>query len=335
MEYRNFARLRWEIQAMFFKKRYVFNDKTLSYEISRRPARSYFVQYGIIMGLGLLCFILYFFVYTRVLGLRTPKEIALEMENSALLSQMEDLNARMEAANKALVAIQRRDNIVYRQIFGMDEIPDDMRNAGFGGVERYGRFENLYHSSYLVSSAMSMDILYKKTYVQSRSFDDVELLARRAGDMAVCVPSICPVSLKNTRITSSFGYRVHPLRHTVIFHEGIDFAGSKGLPVYAAGDGVVESVNKNYFGYGNIVVINHGFGYKTRYAHLNSANVEPGQKVTRGQQIAELGNTGASTGPHLHYEVIYRGKQINPWNFFTTSMSAEEYESIVKMAENS
>ena len=317
---------------MFREKKYIFNEKTLSYEVYRTTLKQILARAAAIVAAGLACFALYFYLYTEVLGYMTPKEARLQRENSFLLAQMEALDEEMEERNRALVEIQRRDNIVYRPVFGMDEIPSEVRNAGFGGVDRYAALSSFEHSDFLISSAMKMDILSKKTYIQSRSFDDVALLAKRAGDMATCVPSICPVKLANMRITSSFGYRVHPIRHAVSFHEGMDFAGHRGDPVYVTGDGVVEEVLRNFFGYGNVVLVDHGFGYKTRYAHLRESRVIVGQKVRRGEQIATVGNSGRSTGPHLHYEVIYRGRQINPWNFISSSMSAEEYALITRSA---
>lgn len=317
---------------MFREKRYIFNEKTLSYEIDRRTSRQILVRAAAVLLAGLVCFAVYFYLYADVLGYMTPKEYLLVRENRMLLAKIESLNERMAEDDVALTDIQRRDNVVYRPIFGMDEISEEVRNSGFGAMERYSRLESLEHSDFLISSAMRMDILTKKTYIQSKSFDDVSLLAKRAGDMASCVPSICPTRISGFRITSSFGYRVHPISHKVAFHGGMDIAGHKGDPVYATGDGIVMEVRNNFFGYGNMVVIDHGFGYKTRYAHLSEALVHKGDRVSRGELIATLGNSGRSTGPHLHYEVLYRDKQINPWNFLSNSMSPEEFAQITKMA---
>ena len=317
---------------MFREKRYIFNEKTLSYEIDRKTFRQILVRAAAVLFTGLACFAIYFYLYTDVLGYMTPKEARLVRENRLLLAKIESLNEKMEESNVALMEIQRRDNVVYRPIFGMDEIPSEVRNSGFGTMERYSDLESLEHSDILITSAVKMDILTKKAYVQSKSFDDVALLAKRADDMASCVPSICPIKISDFRITSSFGYRVHPMSQAVSFHGGIDFAGHKGDPVYATGDGTVVEVLHNFFGYGNMVVIDHGFGYKTRYAHLREALVREGDKVRRGEQIAAVGNSGRSTGPHLHYEVLYRDRQINPWNFLSSSMSDEEYSQITKNA---
>ena len=179
---------------------------------------------------------------------------------------------------------------------------------------------------------VGMDILTKKAYVQSKSFDDVEALSQRAGDMASCIPAIPPVlpDKSKYRISSTFGYRSDPISGVSKMHTGFDFACKPGNPVYASGDGVVSSVSFDLFNYGNSVVIDHGFGYKTRYAHLKTIFVAEGMKLKRGECIGESGNSGKSTGPHLHYEVIYRGKFVNPVNYFDLEMPVEEYASMVK-----
>lgn len=281
--------------------------------------------------LFLLLFCTFFYAFAYVFDLHTPKSLYLESENRRIASRLELLNQQVAEQDRSLAEIQRRDNIVYRPVFGMDEISPDVRNAGVGGVDRYGKYEGFEYSGVMVETARNVDILSKKAYVQSRSFDDVELLARRAGDMASCVPSLNPVAPKpRNAISSSFGYRFHPIKKMMIFHSGLDFRGEKGEPIYAAGSGVVEKVSRGYFGYGELVVIDHGFGYKTRYAHLSAILVREGQTVTKGEQIAKMGRSGQSTGVHLHYEVIYRGRNINPYNFINMDMTLEEYRSIVK-----
>lgn len=312
------------------QRRYIFNPKTLSYDVVRISLKKVLVKCGVMLAVGVGCFFAYFYFYTGVLGLKTPKAALLERENKNLVAQLQMYTEEIESKNAVLAEIQRRDNTVYRPVFGMNEIPSEVRQAGFGGTDRYSHLENFEHSDLMVSTARKMDILTKRACVQSRSFDDVELLANRAGEMASCVPSISPVKLSNIRITSSFGWRMHPVKHRSVFHEGIDFSGRPGTDIFATGDGVVEAVYYNFFGYGNSVVINHGFGYKTRYAHLKEAFVHEGQKVLRGERIASLGNSGLSTGPHLHYEVIYMDKNMNPWNFFSNDISDADYGKLIK-----
>lgn len=288
-----------------------------------------------VMGwFGISCLLLFcgfFYGFAYVFDLHTPKSLYLESENRKLASRLELLNQQAAGQDLSLTEIQRRDNVVYRPIFGMDEISPEVRSAGIGGEGRYDRYEGFEHSDVMADAARNMDILSKKVYIQSRSFDDVEMLAKRAGDMASCVPSLNPVAPKpRNSISSSFGYRVHPVKRMMIFHSGIDFRGEKGEPIYAAGSGVVESVMRSYYGYGSLVVINHGFGYKTRYAHLSAILVQEGQAVTKGEEIAKMGRSGQSTGVHLHYEVIYKGRHLNPYNFINMDMSLDEYRSVVK-----
>ena len=180
-----------------------------------------------------------------------------------------------------------------------------------------------------------LDKLTKKAYVQSKSFDDVALLSKRAGDMASCIPAIPPINPdpKKYRISSTFGYRSDPISHRTTKHNGIDFAMKPGNPVYTTGDGVVESVKFELFGYGNSIIIDHGFGYKTRYAHMKSIVVTEGMSLKRGECIGYSGNSGKSTGAHLHYEVLYRGNAVNPYNYFDLSITPEEYATMVQITQ--
>lgn len=320
---------------MSSRKRYIINPDTLSYELARESVSARLLKFLAWLGIGLVCFLVYGWLYTRVLGLPLPKTRYLESRNAELVSSYRMLDERLDEQGKVLYDIQMRDNSVYRPIFGMEQIPSEIRNAGFGGVDRYSYLQEYDNAPLLISSAMKMDILSKKAFVQSKSFDEVALLAQRAGDMATCVPNINPVDMSGpgVRLVSSFGYRFHPVYHRPILHRGIDITGPSGYPIFATGDGVVESVSVSFYGYGNCVVIDHGFGYKTRYAHLRSALVAPGQKVSRGDQIARMGNSGLSTGTHLHYEVIYRGNPVNPWNYLTDDLSVEEYSELVRPAD--
>ena len=311
-------------------EKYIFNQQTQSYEIDRRSVRAAFYKTGGVLLGGLALFLLYFFVFTRTLGLDTPKTLLLERQNRILTEQLALLDGRIDADDQQLQELALRDNLVYRPVFGMEEVPAATREAGLGGEDRYAAFLGLAHQDLMAASAARVDGLMRKAYVQSVSFDEVKVYSSRAGDMASCIPSIYPVNPKNVQITSPFGARFHPIRQTIVFHEGIDLAGPAGQPVYATGDGVVESTEVNFSGYGNVIVIDHVFGYKTRYAHLKEIKVTQGQVVIRGDRIGTLGSSGLSTGPHLHYEVIYRGTQINPWNFLNPDVTPEEYNKLVR-----
>ena len=313
-------------------KNYIFNDRTLVYEVKKRSRMSQVLKSAIVFAVTLALSGVYFWLYTSVLGLELPKTALLKKKNAEWCSKMEVLNRQLDNYDEALTSLQMRDDDIYRSIFGMHEIPSEVRNAGFGGVNRYAHYEGLDHNGLLKSTAIRLDILTKKTYVQSKSFDEVSLLSKRAGDMASCIPAIPPVNPdpEKYRLSSRFGYRVDPVYGRAAHHNGVDFAMEPGNPIYVTGDGVVESVKFEFFGYGNNVVIDHGFGYKTRYAHMKTIGVVEGMKVKRGECIGLSGNSGKSTGPHLHYEVIYKNRPVNPSNYYDLTITPEEYAAMVQ-----
>ncbi|MEA4868149.1 MAG: M23 family metallopeptidase [Rikenellaceae bacterium] len=317
-------------------KKYKFNHETLAYEIHKIPARVrlsrgfFMFMMSVVLSLG------YYYIYTEYFKLETPKLLSLKRSNEELASSLELVNKRFESLNKSLYALQMRDNYVYRPIFGMDEIPEDVRNAGFGGTDRYSYLQNFEKSGILSRTAFNLDVLYKKAYVQSRSFDDLAQLARNADEMTLCVPAIPPVNIASSRIrySSSFGYRRDPFHGDFRMHNGIDLSGPTGEHIYATGNGKVVEVGHDFFGYGNFVMIDHGFGYKTRYAHLKEANVTVGRIVKRGEVIGFMGNTGRSKGPHLHYEVIFKGRTVNPLNYYNRDVDEEGFLALINSAGN-
>ena len=302
------------------------------YEVEKRSKMSRIFKSAVILTLSLGLSVLYFWLYTSVFGLELPKTALLKKQNAEWCSRMEVMNRQLDNHEEALTSLQMRDDDIYRSIFGMHEIPSEIRNAGFGGINRYAHYEGMDQNGLLKNTAMRLDVLTKKTYVQSRSFDEVALLSKRAGDMAMCIPAIPPINPDPSvyRLSSGFGYRKDPMSGRTARHTGVDFAMKPGNPVYATGDGVVESVKFEFFGYGNQVVIDHGFGYKTRYAHLKAVGVVEGMKIKRGECIGQSGNSGKSSGPHLHYEVIYKGNHINPANYYDLSITPEEYAVMVQ-----
>lgn len=314
---------------MAARKKYKFNPETLVYEVYRVSVSKRFYKGAALFLLSLAAFGCYMFIYTAYLGYKTPKTLALEQKSVELRSKLEILEHRFESGNAVLTQLQQRDNNVYRPILGMEEIPLQVRNAGFGGVSRYEHLDNSMNGKFLQSIELKMDMLYKKAYVQSRSYDEVTLLAERTGEMASCVPAIPPVQLENVRVTSHFGYRSDPFSKATTMHSGVDLAGNKGESIYATGKGKVVEVSINFFGYGNEVVIDHGFGYKTRYAHLSEFLVKEGDTVERGQIIARMGSTGKSSGTHLHYEVLYKNNRVNPMNYFDKEIRGSCYDDLL------
>lgn len=260
----------------------------------------------------------------------TPKMHRLQEQNEAIVQEYELLQAKVDASLTQLREVRERDHAVYRAIFSADTlmIPGIYTPYPAEKYEsaQYGRYTPL-----ITGLWMGMDALGRELYLQSLSFDQLEKLAMDKDLMAEVVPAIMPVDQKIVREVSRFGNRVNPVTGRYIIHEGMDFAGKTGTPIYATGTGLVVD-QRSQSGYGLQVVIDHGFGYRTRYAHLSKILVQPGQLVKRGELIGEMGNTGRSTGTHLHYEVIYRGKAVDPINYISRSMTEEEFKAITESA---
>ena len=314
--------------------KYTYNQQKQRYEIHRTSVGRRFGDVGIMMLIGIAIFLLYLLLNGKVFHAPTPKEMILESRNARLIDKIEYIGQRSARQVDKLAELEMRDNKVYRPIFGMDEIPSAVRNAGYSSPERYASMQQFKNADFLTQTVHRQDVIEKKAVLQSKSYDDVEKMASHIEDMAKCVPSLFPVCPSpSISITSPFGYRLHPIFQSVFFHSGCDIAGPRGTPIYASADGVVADVKLSGHGYGNEVLIDHGFGYSTRYAHLLSTNVAPGQKVSRGDQIATMGSTGQATGVHLHYEVLYKTQQINPSNYFDKNIDPKVYMTMVTPAD--
>lgn len=262
---------------------------------------------------------------------KTPKEINLEEERAELLSKYDGLNNRLGELNLIIDDIQQRDDYFYRSIFELEPIPPTVREAGFGGTNRYLDLEGYENSDVIIETAKKIDVISKQIYVQSKSFDTVIELARNKEKMIACIPAIQPVALKDfTRISDYFGVRNDPFNGKKRMHYGMDFTGPEGADIFVTGDGVVIEAGYSIYGYGNRVVVDHGYGYKTIYAHLGKIGVDEGQKVKRGDVLGTLGNTGRSTGAHLHYEIKLNNRPVNPINYYFNDISEEEYELMVE-----
>ena len=316
-------------------KEYILNRETLDYDVVEQPSefRRWFKTILLYTVSSVSVFILSLFLLTDVFNLKTPGRMIVERDAREWHSKLDLLQRHLTAASASLEEMEHRDNSLYRSVFGMDPISDDIRNAGYGGVDRYADIKERDFTGRLTSAMMLSDILLKKAYIQSKSFDQVMLVSERAAEMAVCAPTIPPVDYTHVRQASGFGTRMDPiLKDRYGRHLGVDLApksGKEGEPIYVTGNGVVTQVGFDAGGYGRYVLVDHGFGYKTRYAHLSKALVVKGQEVTRGQMIAEMGNTGRSTGTHLHYEVIYMGRHVNPVNYYNKDILPEDYAAII------
>ena len=313
-------------------KKYIFNSETLSYEEQIKSRRSRIIKYSCLFLASVAMTLLYVWIYTDVLGQDLPKTARLQRINDGWSAKVDLIDRHLDEYDEALASLQMRDDDIYRSIFGMSPISKEVRNAGFGGVNRYAYLEGADACGHIKGTVVRLDILTKKSYVQSKSFDDVAVVAERSGEMVSCIPKIAPIVPDRSvyRLSSSFGVRKDPITGRRARHQALDFAIEVGNPVYSTGDGTVVKVQRSRWGYGNNIVVDHGFGYKTRYAHLSSIDVHEGMAVRRGDFLGRTGNTGKSSGPHLHYEVIYMGRHVNPVNYLDLDIPAEEYASMVR-----
>ena len=273
------------------------------------------------------------FVYIRYF--ESPEEALLRKENEELRMYYDLLSKQVADANEMLSSLQDRDDNIYRIIFGVEPIPEEIRTAGFGGANRYKDLaeKGLEREELVVGNYQKIDQLKKQMYIQTKSYDEIMELAKNKELHLASLPAIQPVSKKELRrLSSGFGYRIDPILKVRRPHNGIDFSLEKGSPVYATGDGVVSLVRSSFSGYGKQIEIDHGFGYTTKYAHLNEFLVKKGQKVKRGEIIAYSGNTGKSTAPHLHYEVHIDNKPVNPVHYFYKDLNSSEYEDVLRLA---
>lgn len=316
------------------KTKYYFNTDSLKFErVVVTFRKRFFRVLGWLSTAAVFGSIVLLLAYNF---LDSPKEKQLKREINEMSVQYEILQQRMELASAVLEDLQQRDDQIYRVIFEAEAIPAEVREAGFGGVNRYKEMEGYDNSELMTNSARTMDKLYRRLYIQSKSYDEVFELVKKKAELLASIPAIQPITKRSiARLASGFGYRIHPIYKTSIMHEGIDFSAPIGTEIYATGNGTVAKTEYNGRGYGNNVVINHGFGYNTLYGHMSRFAVRPGQKIKRGDIIGYVGNTGSSTGPHVHYEVWKNGKKIDPINFFFNDLSAEEYDKIRELASQS
>ncbi len=264
----------------------------------------------------------------------TPKSYAILHNNRELVLKYELLNDKIRVAQRRLDEISHRDNHVYRALFSSDSVNI---SAEPYPASKYAHLAGDEYSTLMISTWQAMDALAQQIYLESVSLDELQILAKNKENLSSAIPAIWPIDRMQLRALYSFGMRYHPIYKRYRFHKGVDMASDKGVPVYASGDAIVENtdIGRRRVGYGKQVLLNHEFGYKTRYAHLNEILVEEGQKVKRGQLIGTVGTTGGSTGPHLHYEVIYMGKVVNPVNYFNKNMTREEYQRLMEEMKDS
>ncbi|MES2593063.1 MAG: M23 family metallopeptidase [Bacteroidota bacterium] len=316
------------------KINYKFNSKSLSFEKITVPIRKRVIRVLSYLATGLVFATITILIAYRYLD--SPKEKQLQREISELTLQYELLNNRMEEVTQVLGDIQERDNNVYRTIFEAEPIPASIRQAGFGGVDRYKALQGFNNSELMIESSKRLDRISKQLYIQSKSFDEVVNLVKGKEKLLASIPAIQPISNEDLRHQpSGFGWRTHPIYKTAEFHPGMDFAAAQGTEIYATGDGTIERADALAQGYGNHIVINHGYGYKTLYGHMSKMAVRAGQAVKRGQLIGYVGSTGLSTAPHVHYEVMKAGEKMNPVNYYYNDLTPEQYQKLIELSSQS
>ena len=277
---------------------------------------------------GGMLFLFYMWFYVFVLGADLPKTAILKLQNAIWSTRVDQMSKQLDRYDQLLSLMEMRDNRIYRSVYGLDEIPDAVRGSGLGGEYRYTALEG----TALLDITRRLDVLEKRAYIQSKSFDDVAAVQQTAGDMASHIPAIPPMNTDPStyRMSSPFGYRSDPLLGYTKRHTGMDFACPPGNPIYATGDGIVILAVYDHSGYGRHIEIDHGFGYVTRYAHMSRLDVEEGQVVRRGDCIGLSGRSGRITGPHLHYEVIYRNNYVNPAWYMDLDIPSKDYMEMVR-----
>jgi len=315
------------------KVKYYYDSENLAYrKIITKTRKKIGVVLLFLVASGLFGF-LSFIVLLNTPYFETPKnrKQAREIENLKLRYAI--LNKKMEEVEDVIKFIEDRDNNLYRVYFNTSPIPEEERKAGFKEVDRYKDLEGYDNSQLVTNTTKRIDVLRKELAIQSKSLDDILKLAKAKDKLLAAIPAIQPVRNENLkRMVSGFGYRTDPFTKARKMHEGMDFTAKTGTPIYATGDGVVAKADNTASGFGNHIVIRHGFGYETLYAHLSRYKCKAGQRIKRGDIIGYVGSTGRSEGPHLHYEVHKNGKVVNPLNFYYGNISAVEYVAIAQLA---
>lgn len=313
------------------KVKYYYDPETLSYRKIEVRKRDKFKNTVIAsLGVVLIAF-LGFVVFSQFLT--SPKERAQNRELENLKLHFELLDKRLKESSEVLEELQERDNYIYRTYFEANPIPDEQRKAGFGGVDRYKSLEGFDNSDMIKTTTKNIDVLSKQLVVQSKSLDEIVTLAKEKKKMLAAIPAIKPIKDEDqTYMASGFGMRMHPILKYRKMHKGMDFTAPTGTPIYASGNGKITQAHRSST-YGNVIYIDHGYGYETVYAHMSKMVAKRGQKVKRGDLIGYVGNTGRSAGPHLHYEVRKNKKAINPIYFYYADLTPEEFLEMQKASQ--
>jgi murein DD-endopeptidase MepM/ murein hydrolase activator NlpD len=313
--------------------KYYYDTETCKYERIKTSTGDIILNTLGIMSLTVAMAVGLLILYSSYF--ESPKELILKNEVKELEFYYDNLSAEVEKLQGQLSNMEYRDDNIYRVVLGAEPIDKSIREAGVGGLDRYEDIKNrnVIHEDIIVKLSESVDNLRRKIYIESRSQDDVVELAESKEMLFAAIPAIQPVANKQLiALASGFGLRIHPIYKVKKMHTGIDFAAAIGTPIYATADGNIDKLHVSFSGYGKMLEIDHGFGYRTRYAHMHGFAVRQGQKVKRGDLIGYVGDTGLSTAPHLHYEVFVNGIHANPVHYFFNDLNPAEYEKIIELA---
>ena len=314
------------------KKKYKINPETLAMEQVEHGFRYWVRQTGIYILAGIVIGIL--FLYLFLTFFPSPREKQLLREKASLESQLEVLDNQVDQMQVVMTDLQQRDDNLYRVLFGAEPIPLSVRQGAQRKIDYYEQLAQMTNSELAADLSLKVDLLEKEIYVQAKSYDEVAQMAKEQEIRMENIPAIQPVMNKDLkRVASGYGMRIDPVYHVRKFHQGMDFTAPTGTEVFATGNAKVDFAGWKQ-GYGNTVILDHGYGYKTLYAHLYKILVRKGQKVRRSDIIALVGNTGKSTGPHLHYEVRLNNKPVDPRNYYFYDLSPEEYDQMIQLSNN-
>ena len=315
------------------KVKYYFDTESLAYRKIKPKLSKKLGYIGLFLLSSALFGFLCFVVLLNTPYFETPKDRLQAREIETMKLRYSILNKKMEQIDEVLESIEERDNNIYRAYFNTSPIPTEQRKAGFGGVNRYKELEGFNNSELVINTSKRVDVISKELAIQSKSLDEILALAKQKNKLLSAIPAIQPVKNEQLkRMASGFGYRSDPFTKARKMHQGMDFTSPTGTPIFATGDGIVKRADNTASGYGNHIVIQHGYGYETLYGHLSKYKCKAGQRVKRGDIIGYVGSTGRSEAPHLHYEVHKDGKPVNPINFYYGNISAAEYSIISKLA---
>lgn len=319
-------------KLMTAKKKYKINPETLAMEQVENGLGYWLRQTGIYILAGIILGII--FLYLFLTFFPSPREKQLQREKEAMASQLEVLNRQVDQMQIVMTDLQQRDDNLYRVLFAAEPIPLSIRQGTQRKISYYEQIAQMTNHQLSADLALKVDVLEKEIYTQAKSYDEVLEMAKTQEIRMENIPAIQPVLNKDLkRVASGYGMRIDPVYHIRKFHQGMDFTAPTGTEVYATGNAKVSFVGWKQ-GYGNTVILDHGFGYQTLYAHLFKPLVRKGQKVRRSDIIALVGNTGKSTGPHLHYEVRLNGKPVDPRNYYFYDLSPEEYDQMIQLSNN-